>query len=65
MNKLEVVVINENAVMCLNKGCPNFGRFDSCYLHTYLLQDCWIDFYQYLDDEQKEVLFHPEQFLIY
>lgn len=62
MIQLEVAVINENAVMCLNRECQDRGRYDHCYIHTYLLQPCWIDFYGDLNEEQKELVLHPERF---
>ena len=57
-----VPIVNEESVRCLRKDCETYGFYDSCYLHTYLLQDCFRNYYTGLTTEQKELLRHPERF---
>lgn len=61
MDKLEVAVINESSVRCLNQSCSQRGHYVFCYLHTYLLQDCWRDFYSELNEEQRDLVLHPKR----
>lgn len=66
MNRLEqrLPIAQPEKVRCLNASCNDRGYYPSCYLHTYILQDCWRNFFDSLDDEQKDLVLHPQQFYL-
>ena len=62
--KLEVMTRDLSAVRCLNQTCNDRGRYDSCYLHVYVLESCWRDYFNNLNEEQQELVLHPERFML-
>ena len=64
MNKLESI-IDPDKVICKNVCCIDKGRYQECYLHVYLIQPCFRDYYNQLNDEQREILFCPENFYMF
>ena len=61
MIKLEKIA-DEKQIRCMFKECSERGEYMECVLHTYLIQPCFRKYYNNLNEEQKEILFHPEQF---
>ena len=39
--------------ICLYEKCPERSKYDKCFLHTYILCDGFINFYNSLDREER------------
>ena len=60
-----VAVKNPEKSICLYRECPTKGEYTPCYLHIYTLCPKFKEYWQSLTEEQKELIVHPENFMMF
>lgn len=57
-------VIEPEKAICKFTDCSMRGYFMKCHLHNYILCERFIEYINDLNEEQREILFRPDEFYL-